>query len=122
MEGKKVERINENQKQEILDILMQGKHNHSHTETDINIYEQNIFKAFLRYCEIKGILHKSFKLRNFLSGDGNGVFKPYSDIPLSQGHLLRAFRYGKQQGYIMCVSVRQRRFDQGKIQELLEAS
>ena len=117
-----MERINENQKQEILDILMQGKHNHSHTETDINIYEQNIFKAFLRYCEIKGILHKSFKLRNFLSGDGNGVFKPYSDIPLSQGHLLHAFHYGKQQGYIMCVSVRQRRFDQGKIQELLEAS
>jgi hypothetical protein len=101
--------------QKINTIMKQGEHCHNSNHNDIGIYRENLFLAFLEYSKIKGILHNSFRRRNFQDNGrttrGNCNNHVYSDIPLTNGHLSQVLNYGHTKGYIIDVSNRRRKFN-----------
>jgi hypothetical protein len=99
--------------QKITYIMESGIHQHNSNDT--GIYRKNLFQAVLEYCKIKGILHNSFRRRNFQDNGrtmrGNCNNHVYSDIPLTNGHLSQVLNYGHTKGYIIDVSNRRRKFN-----------
>jgi hypothetical protein len=85
---------------------------------DINIYGYAYFIKFLDYFKKYGILHKKFKMKDFICGDAYGCMgghRPYADIDMTVGCIRYALAFGHQRGYIVDVSNSKRGFDLFKL-------
>ena len=105
--------ITEEERAEILQILKDGERKDAHCR--MRPSEETIFLALYRYAQMKGMLHKFWKLKYFRKAKGkfpysaSDNYHPYCDCPLSRGQILVAIRYGHQNGFLEGVSSRSNR-------------
>lgn len=98
-------KLTEAQLQEIRYIMKTGEYYHHKTQ-EINIQVEKLYEAFCLYCRYRGIKRTSFKTRYFrpimrTNTSHTGGF--HHDIPLSVNQVMKAIRYGIDQGDITVV-------------------